>query len=96
MDNADMADKHILEFLDRAVAAARGIRCTEVTAMVSGVYCDDCGEAVPLKRRQTVIGCKHCIDCAKLNELKQKGIGRSGVYAGHFYDADDSLTQIEF
>ena len=29
----------------------------------SGIYCLDCNDEIPLKRRQAAPGCRRCIDC---------------------------------
>ncbi|XLP78563.1 TraR/DksA C4-type zinc finger protein [Mannheimia haemolytica] len=36
----------------------------------------DCGEPIPEKRREMVIGCTRCIECQTIYEHKQKGYRR--------------------
>ena len=42
----------------------------------SRLYCEDCDEPIPEKRRQTVQGCTRCIDCQTIYEHKAKGYKR--------------------
>lgn len=37
-------------------------------------YCMDCGEAIPLKRREALPGVECCVDCQAIRE--HKGVGR--------------------
>ena len=37
---------------------------------VSAEQCEACGEVIPEARRAAVPGCKACVDCQQLNELR--------------------------
>lgn len=37
----------------------------------SAQFCEDCGEAIPLRRQQLVQGCETCIDCQELRERRK-------------------------
>ncbi len=95
MDHADMADKDILEFLDRAINAARGLRDSDVQNGSNGIHCCDCGVEIPLARREAVAGCKYCIDCAELNEIRQKGSGRPISHTTRFAELDDNISSYD-
>lgn len=43
-----------------------------IYAGISAKNCNECGELIPEKRRQSIKGCKHCTDCASALELKSK------------------------
>jgi len=38
----------------------------------SAVWCEECDEVIPYKRRELVPGVKHCVQCASDLELRQK------------------------
>jgi phage/conjugal plasmid C-4 type zinc finger TraR family protein len=72
MDQADIADQFITEHLERAVAAARGIRNRNHAP--STTHCLDCGDRIPEKRRKAIAGCNRCISCAEDHEKRQMNI----------------------
>ncbi|WP_035218572.1 TraR/DksA family transcriptional regulator [Desulfatibacillum aliphaticivorans] len=69
-DATDMAQEKEADFTRQAIAAARtrpGIRTYET--------CRDCGDPIPLARRQAVPGCERCIDCQEEYERLHKTTG---------------------
>jgi len=95
MDHADMADKDILEFLDRAISAARGLRVEANSPGLNSIYCNDCGIEIPPARRAAVAGCKRCIDCAEILELKHRGSARPVTQNIQYADLEDSFSSID-
>ncbi len=72
MDPADMADRHIEEYLAQAIAAARGIYQTQSVAKgVSMHRCVECGEPIPEARRVALPGCTLCISCTEHLERRR-------------------------
>lgn len=67
-DLFDRAAELELRQREAALAAAR----THATGP-SLSHCQDCGEAIPDKRRQAVSGCRRCIDCQQEHELRRMG-----------------------
>ncbi len=86
MDQADIADQIIAEHLERAIAAARGIR-SDITAKPSALNCIDCGENIPLERRNAIAGCKRCISCDEDYEYRKRNENRDGTV----HDAVDDI-----
>ncbi|HAS0881998.1 TPA: TraR/DksA family transcriptional regulator [Enterobacter roggenkampii] len=39
---------------------------------VSATHCVDCGEAIPMLRREKVPGCQRCASCQQDEELRMK------------------------
>ncbi|MFS3105882.1 TraR/DksA family transcriptional regulator [Klebsiella pneumoniae] len=39
---------------------------------VSATHCADCGEGIPERRREAVVGCQRCADCQEEEELRGK------------------------
>jgi phage/conjugal plasmid C-4 type zinc finger TraR family protein len=70
MDQADIADQVITEHLERAIAAARGIRTENQLSQQRFIYCSDCGDEIPEKRREILPGCKRCISCEEDHESR--------------------------
>lgn len=69
-DPIDKAQETEAQFTRQAIAAARtrpGIRTYET--------CLDCGDPIPLARRQAVPGCERCIDCQEEYERLHKPNG---------------------
>lgn len=68
---ADFADLgSALSELQLAEALARQQRAAALPA-TSAIWCEDCGEAIPLLRREKLPGCQTCIDCQRLREVKR-------------------------
>lgn len=40
----------------------------------SSQYCIECGEAIPLARREALIGVKHCIQCQEIRDRNRPKI----------------------
>lgn len=64
MDNADIANDLVQERMDRALAARQPAKGASVEV------CEDCGDLIPLARRQALIGtgCQRCVECQQLHE----------------------------
>ncbi|HBT2013961.1 TraR/DksA family transcriptional regulator [Klebsiella pneumoniae] len=43
---------------------------------VSATHCRDCGEEIPERRRELVVGCQRCVSCASDIELRLKQEGK--------------------
>lgn len=41
----------------------------------SAVWCEECDEAIPQRRREAVPGVKYCVECASEFEAKHKQYG---------------------
>lgn len=96
MDQADMADKVITDYIESVIAAARGIRTETGRNVKSHDRCRECGEEIPTARRQAIPGCQHCIECAASMEYKQKGHARPMSGTSAYYSLDDTLSELEF
>lgn len=80
MDQADIADQVIADYLENAIAIARGGRMVAEKPIPFSLDCIECGVQIPDKRRNAIPGCKRCIDC---EEDYEKRNGRSmGTRAG--------------
>jgi phage/conjugal plasmid C-4 type zinc finger TraR family protein len=86
MDQADIADQIISEHLERAIAAARGIR-SDTIAKSSAVNCIDCGDDIPVERRNAITGCTRCISCEEDYEYRK----RKEIRGGTGQDAVDDI-----
>lgn len=95
MDHADMAEKDILQFLDRAITAAHGMKDREALPGSKNIHCCDCGVEIPPARREAVAECKCCIDCAELNELMQKGTNHPISQATQFSELDENISNYD-
>jgi len=65
-DPLDMASEQT-EYLLQAALRRHANRPVKPSAQ----FCDDCGEAIPLKRQQLVQGCETCISCQELRERRR-------------------------
>ena len=84
MDQVDIADQIITDQLERAIAAARGIRVDSARFSISTLYCIDCGTLIPDKRKAAIPACKRCVSCEEDYELQNRGyikvaVGRDAV-----------------
>lgn len=61
----EQADYLLQVALDRHHQRAAGGKAT------SAEYCDDCGDAIPLLRREKVPGFRTCVDCQGLREVRR-------------------------
>ncbi len=57
--SADDRLDNIQAVVDNAVDLAR----SRLPVGESNTHCDECGEAIPEKRRAAVKGCKRCVTC---------------------------------
>ena len=70
-DNADMGTKVSDVFLE--VALSNRV----VYSGISSKRCLECDNKIPKKRRETIKGCKLCIECATVKEAKSKQYSNS-------------------
>ena len=96
MDQADMADKIIADYMDSVIAAARGIRTDTGLSAESGENCRECGEEIPAARRQAIAGCRYCVECTASMEYKQKGHARPMSGTRICYSLEDTPGELEF
>lgn len=65
-----------VEELDReaAILRQRQRQQAQAPALTAGVVleCVECGEPIPIERRQAAQGCTRCIGCAQDNERQEK------------------------
>ncbi|MDA8413010.1 MAG: TraR/DksA family transcriptional regulator [Desulfobacteraceae bacterium] len=67
MDEIDQAQSNNEDF--QAFALKLNQRKRE-PGNYTGVWCLDCDEVIPEKRRQAVPGCRRCIDCQETFEME--------------------------
>lgn len=58
-----------LEALQRERALAAQAQC--LPQGPTRMQCEDCGEAIPLKRRQAMPGCRRCLACQQQHECRR-------------------------
>jgi len=64
------------EIIDQANALELGLQRIRIDRnAISAEQCEACGVDIPEARRAVVPGCRTCVDCQQLNEL------RGGKYA---------------
>lgn len=70
MDEIDRADIEALNFLEAAIAAARGTTQIEPLPLSNATsrLCLDCDEAIPAARLRAVPATRRCRDCADRRE----------------------------
>lgn len=66
MDDIERADRHATHAIDCAIA--NRVRYEGVSA----TRCDECGEAIPERRRELIAGTQHCAPCR--TELDRLGL----------------------
>lgn len=49
----------------------------------SAAHCEECDVEIPLKRQQAIRGCRLCVECASIQESRNKRIKRP---TGTMYD----------
>lgn len=64
-DIADVAQAQI----DITTAAA--LSKTTAYSGESALYCFECGEQIPERRRKLIRGCQRCVDCQQLKEHRR-------------------------
>ncbi|MCK3658562.1 molecular chaperone DnaK [Pasteurellaceae bacterium Pebbles2] len=65
------------DILDKAQAIEEqqrelALRRFQAVHRPSKSHCEDCGEAIPQKRRELVVGCARCIDCQQIYEIERR------------------------
>ena len=78
MDQADLADQYLEDYLERAINAARGVPKNVDRISVSATNCIDCDDKIPLSRRNAIIGCKRCVSCQSDFEMRARGYSSEG------------------
>lgn len=63
-DEIDIAQERTADYLERCVAAARGIPAPRAASP----YCEGCGEEIPAARRMAAPGATRCVDCQMKHE----------------------------
>ena len=69
-DIADFANDLVLERVDQALAARR-IAAKPALAAHSFLFCEDCEEPIPEKRRVAQQGCTQCLSCQSVTEARE-------------------------
>ncbi|URL06446.1 TraR/DksA family transcriptional regulator [Avibacterium sp. 21-595] len=67
-DNLDRAQQ--LEQMQREIA----LKKHRTFKGVSALYCQDCDEPIPEKRRQLIQGVQRCVDCQQRMEFNQRNV----------------------
>ena len=67
-DKCDLGADRAQQMLDDAL---QDHRYQASRLAISNLYCDGCGCAIPLKRREALIGVECCVDCQQLREAKR-------------------------
>jgi len=68
VDAADLADPHIEDYLEFAIASVRRHAQVNRQQGTDRVDCLEYGEPIPAARRRAVPGCRLCIGCATVAE----------------------------
>lgn len=66
-DVIDLANDHAEHMLQLALNRATPAR----TVRASAQFCEDCGDAIPLLRQQTIDGCETCVSCQGIREQRR-------------------------
>jgi phage/conjugal plasmid C-4 type zinc finger TraR family protein len=61
-DIIDEASERTEIYLAQAIYRARN-KIGECSGREAACDCEDCGEAIPEKRRRAVPGCRRCVEC---------------------------------
>lgn len=61
------ADQHQADAL-----AGHHRRVDEIRSMHGRTHCEECGEEIPVKRREAVPGCRLCVECQRAFETTMK------------------------
>ncbi|MCQ4257456.1 TraR/DksA C4-type zinc finger protein [Stutzerimonas stutzeri] len=71
-------DEHIIEMAERAMAEQlqRSIDNRVQYQGVSLAECEECGDDIPKERQEAVKGCRLCVPCQNLIDLRAKGVRR--------------------
>jgi phage/conjugal plasmid C-4 type zinc finger TraR family protein len=95
MDQADLAEQYLENYLERAISAARGVQQSVDKLGPSAINCIDCADEIPLNRRNAIVGCKRCVSCQ--SDYEQRARGYSGEGPAHAIDEqqlDDILSTL--
>ena len=73
MDEADYAQVFSDRYIAGAIAeSAKKLRAGCRGGSVTSPFCEECGEEIPLARREAMPGCTRCVDCQA--EMENSGI----------------------
>lgn len=71
-DVIDRASEYEEQLLKDALARQQRVaNLTDKTLADSAQECTDCGEVIPLKRRQAALGCQRCVECQHRLEMRR-------------------------
>lgn len=70
-DFCDVGSERTQQMIDDALAARRAVAAKPV---IDHLYCESCGVAIPLKRREALPGVDTCVDCQAM--LEHMGVRR--------------------
>ena len=70
-DDIDRANDRAAQMLADAMAA-QARRARQRLGAVSAALCQDCEVPIPLARQQAIPGVQCCVQCAALNERKER------------------------
>jgi phage/conjugal plasmid C-4 type zinc finger TraR family protein len=73
-DIADFANDLVQERLDQALAARNAAK--PALAAHSFLFCEDCEEPIPEKRRVAQQGCTQCLNCQSITESREARYAR--------------------
>lgn len=71
-DDCDLAGDRIEIEMERIMAAFKPATGESLSE------CEACGNEIPEARQKAVQGCRTCIDCAGLIEIRRNGVPRRG------------------
>ena len=86
MDQADIADHYLEDYLERAISTARGISQNTDRMSPPAIYCMDCDDKIPAARRDVILGCKRCVSCQ--TDFEQRARCYSGEAPSSGIDED--------
>ena len=68
-DLCDLGSERAEQLLEDALGRHR--RAVQAASPVGTLCCEECDAAIPLARRQAVPGCRTCVDCQGLREVRR-------------------------
>ncbi|MFC3944308.1 conjugal transfer protein TraR [Pseudomonas gingeri NCPPB 3146 = LMG 5327] len=69
MDLADFANDLVQKGIDQGLAARHANKAAVSTH--SFLFCEECDDPIPAKRRLAVPGCALCVTCQHIDELRE-------------------------
>jgi phage/conjugal plasmid C-4 type zinc finger TraR family protein len=73
-------DGAVQDQIDDSVSDAVSAARSRLPSGESACYCDECGEAIPAKRREALPGVRTCVECqsGRDNAVRHSAINRRG------------------